>query len=59
MATWVYLTLSQKNAAAISRIKYKKCEGDGEMNEKHLSKLLEIFEATEEKNKNIKSCLIL
>jgi hypothetical protein len=48
------LTLAQRLEAAISHIEDTKCEGDREMKGKHLSKELEIFEATGEKNTNIK-----
>ena len=49
-----YLTLSQKRKAGISHIENKKYDCDREMNGKHFSNELEIFEATEEKCKNIK-----
>ena len=49
MAVWVYLTLE----AAISHIKIKQCEGDREINGKHLSKESEIFEASSEKTRNV------
>ena len=53
VAAWVYLTSSQKPEASIYHIENCKCDGDGEMNGKHLSRELEIFEATEEKITNI------
>ena len=45
---------SPKLKAKISQIEIEKCDGDREMNRKHFSNELEIFEATGEETKNIK-----
>ena len=43
-----------KLEAAISHIENKQCKGNGEIIRKHLSKELDIFEATGESTKNVK-----